>query len=50
MKQRIVAKLADIALAASGNVTPEMLKNTAYLKEFSEEPWRRALTSGTRMP
>lgn len=37
MKQRIVAKLADIALAASGNVTPEMLKNTAYLKEFSEE-------------
>lgn len=37
MKQRIVAKLAEISTAASGEVTEEMLSEIAYLKDFSKE-------------
>ncbi|MDE6096151.1 MAG: UvrD-helicase domain-containing protein [Muribaculaceae bacterium] len=37
MKQRIVAKLADLSRAADEPVTNEMLSSVAYLKDFSSD-------------
>ncbi|MDE5674467.1 MAG: UvrD-helicase domain-containing protein, partial [Muribaculaceae bacterium] len=37
MKQRIVAKLADLSRAADEPVTPELLASVAYLKDFASD-------------
>lgn len=37
MKQRIVAKLADLSRAANEEITDELLKSVAYLKDFSDD-------------